>query len=250
MKQWCFDNFTQFLNLLFASTNITVRHIWFVFHLHHRYRWIDFWWQRYMNLVFIPVNTVMAKCILLNQCSNLQEKQNKKTCFTYPTRIPSSISVGATESAKSTTNFANCFTLIMYFGSSESALIIFVQRATYIEKEEKSIGDNVFFSAHTHTICQLYTCNGCSFVSVCLSAAKSHSAGAAKPVSLSFMPVNSLTCLIAFWMSSSIVLILLWYWPWPWKWKWNLERRIAISSSTCQSLHLRLPIQSTYISFE
>lgn len=44
--------------------------------------------------------------------------------------MPSSMSVGATESAKSTTNLANCFTLIIYFGSSESALMIFVHLAT------------------------------------------------------------------------------------------------------------------------
>ena len=49
---------------------------------------------------------------------------------TYPTLIPSSISVGATESAKSTTNLANCFTFIMYLGSFESALMIFVHLAT------------------------------------------------------------------------------------------------------------------------
>lgn len=55
----------------------------------------------------------------------------------YPTRIPSSMSVGATESAKSTTNLANCLTFIMYFGSSESALMIFVQRATFVMKREK-----------------------------------------------------------------------------------------------------------------
>jgi hypothetical protein len=48
----------------------------------------------------------------------------------YPTRIPSSISVGETVSARSTTNFANCFTLIIYLASSLPSLIIFVQRAT------------------------------------------------------------------------------------------------------------------------
>merc|ERR550517_2348635 len=47
-----------------------------------------------------------------------------------PTLIPSSISVGATESARSTTNLANCFTLMMYLGSSESALMILVHLAT------------------------------------------------------------------------------------------------------------------------
>lgn len=79
------------------------------------------------------------------------------------------MSVGATESARSTTNLANCLTFIIYLGSSVSALIIFVQRAT---------------------------CKGCSFCNVCLSAAKSHKAGGAKPVSDSLIPVNSLTRLI------------------------------------------------------
>ena len=37
------------------------------------------------------------------------------------------------------------------------------------------------------------TCRGCSFCSVCLSAAKSQSAGGARPVSDSLIPVNSLT---------------------------------------------------------
>lgn len=48
----------------------------------------------------------------------------------YPTLIPSSMSVGATWSPKSTTNLANCLTLIMYLGSSESALMILVHLAT------------------------------------------------------------------------------------------------------------------------
>lgn len=106
-----------------------------------------------------------------------------------PTLIPSSISVGATESARSTTNLANCLTLMMYLGSSESALMILVQRATW---------------------------SGCSFCRVCLSAAKSHRAGGASPVSDSFMPVSSLTRFIIVWMSSSTPLIDFVYCPWPW----------------------------------
>merc|ERR1719402_1092052 len=47
-----------------------------------------------------------------------------------PTLMPSSMSVGATASARSTTNLANCFTLMMYFGSSLSALMILVHLAT------------------------------------------------------------------------------------------------------------------------
>ncbi len=44
--------------------------------------------------------------------------------------MPSSISVGATFSCKSTTNFANCFTLIIYLASSLPELIILVHLAT------------------------------------------------------------------------------------------------------------------------
>merc|ERR1719410_3224865 len=93
-----------------------------------------------------------------------------------PTLMPSSISVGATESARSTTNFANCFTLMMYFGSSESALMILVHLAT---------------------------CRGCSDWRLCLSAARSHRAGGARPVSDSLMPASSLTLLVMSWMSVS-----------------------------------------------
>ena len=109
-----------------------------------------------------------------------------------PTLMPSSISVGATESARSTTNFANCLTLMIYWGSSESALMIFVHRAT---------------------------CSGCSFWSVCLSAARSQRAGGAKPVSDSLIPVSSLTRFIIVWMSSSTAFIDFVYCPWPWTWR-------------------------------
>merc|ERR1719288_491397 len=96
-----------------------------------------------------------------------------------PTRIPSSISVEATWSARSTTNLANCLTLMMYFGSSESALMILVHLATW---------------------------SGCSDCSVCLSAARSHSAGGARPVSDSLMPASSLTRLEMSVMSVSTAL--------------------------------------------
>merc|ERR1719418_258402 len=105
-----------------------------------------------------------------------------------PTLIPSSISVGATESARSTTNLANCFTLIMYFGSSESALMILVHLAT---------------------------CSGCSDWRLCLSAARSQSAGGARPVSDSLMPASSFTLLVISWMSVSTCLRAFVYCPWP-----------------------------------
>merc|ERR1719357_2093826 len=99
-----------------------------------------------------------------------------------PTLMPSSMSVGATLSARSTTNLANCFTLMIYFGSSESALMILVHLAT---------------------------CSGCSLCRVCLSAARSQRAGGARPVSDSLMPVSSLIFLSSCWMSSSTCLICL-----------------------------------------
>ena len=112
-------------------------------------------------------------------------KDQQNDCHNH---LPSSISVGATFSAKSTTNFANCLTLIMYFGESESELMIFVHRAT---------------------------CSGCSFSSVCLSAGRSHRAAGARPVSDSLMPVSSFTFFRIFWISSSTFLIDRAYWPVP-----------------------------------
>jgi len=60
----------------------------------------------------------------------LREKNCHADKVTNPTLMPSSMSVGATWSLRSTTNLANCLTLMMYLGSSVSALMIFVQRAT------------------------------------------------------------------------------------------------------------------------
>jgi len=74
-----------------------------------------------MYLIFISINSELKK--------HMYRWQNLIFYF-YPTRIPSSISVGDTVSARSTTNFANCFTLIIYLASSLPSLIIFVQRAT------------------------------------------------------------------------------------------------------------------------
>ncbi len=71
--------------------------------------------------------------LILISINSISEKNNyifKHLFSLYPTRIPSSISVGETVSARSTTNFANCFTLIIYLASSLPSLIIFVQRAT------------------------------------------------------------------------------------------------------------------------
>jgi hypothetical protein len=50
----------------------------------------------------------------------------------------------------------------------------------------------------------------------CLSAAKSHNAGGARPVSDSLIPDNSLTRFNIVWTSSSVSLIALSYGPAPW----------------------------------
>mmetsp|Transcript_22450 Transcript_22450/g.52100 ORF Transcript_22450/g.52100 Transcript_22450/m.52100 type:complete len:390 (-) Transcript_22450:224-1393(-) len=97
-----------------------------------------------------------------------------------PTLIPSSISVGATRSPSPTTNFAICFTLIMYFASSCPALRILVQRATW---------------------------RGCSCCMISLSATTSHMDGGASPVSDSLTPRMSFTRLFIFEMSPSMSLI-------------------------------------------
>lgn len=49
----------------------------------------------------------------------------------------------------------------------------------------------------------------------CLSAAKSHKAGGASPVSDSLIPVSSFTRFMIVWMSSSTVLIVFVYCPCP-----------------------------------
>merc|ERR1719356_1035337 len=105
-----------------------------------------------------------------------------------PTLIPSSMSVGATESARSTTNLANCFTFMIYLGSSESALMILVHLAT---------------------------CSGCSDWRLCLSAARSHKAGGASPVSDSLIPASSFTRLDISTMSVSTAFRAFVYWPCP-----------------------------------
>mmetsp|Transcript_39102 Transcript_39102/g.92524 ORF Transcript_39102/g.92524 Transcript_39102/m.92524 type:complete len:382 (+) Transcript_39102:527-1672(+) len=105
-----------------------------------------------------------------------------------PTRIPSSISVGATRSPSPTTNLAICLTLIMYLASSCPALRILVQRATW---------------------------SGCSLCIISLSATTSHMEGGARPVSVSFTPRMSLTRLFMELISFSMFLMGFVYGPSP-----------------------------------
>mmetsp|Transcript_37154 Transcript_37154/g.93242 ORF Transcript_37154/g.93242 Transcript_37154/m.93242 type:complete len:293 (+) Transcript_37154:2770-3648(+) len=82
-----------------------------------------------------------------------------------PTLMPSSMSVGATLSLKPDTYLAYCLMLMMYLASSVPGLMILVHLAT---------------------------CSGCSSCCICLSAARSHWLGWAKPVSDSRTPVSLL----------------------------------------------------------
>ncbi len=118
--------------------------------------------------------------------------------------MPSSISVGETVSARSTTNFANCLTLIIYLASSLPSLIIFVQRATCNGCSPKGEKNNIKFKQRNDILW-----------SACLSAAKSHNAGGARPVSDSLIPDISLTRFNIVCTSSSVCFIALSYGPAP-----------------------------------
>lgn len=57
MKQRCLDDFSQLLNLFFATTDVRVRNVWFIFNLHHSNRRIDLRRQWNMNLILVAVNS-------------------------------------------------------------------------------------------------------------------------------------------------------------------------------------------------
>ena len=117
-----------------------------------------------------------------------------------PTRIPSSMSAGATRSPSATTNLAICFTLITYLASSVFGAMILVQRAT---------------------------CSGCSSCIICLSETRSHCEGGARPVSSSFTPTSSWIFLFRSLMSFCAASIDLLYGPTP----YVLRRAMSPSSS-------------------
>ena len=101
-------------------------------------------------------------------------------CRSTPTRMPSSMSVGATRSPRPTTNLAICLMLITYLAFSVLGSMILVQRAT---------------------------CRGCSSCRACLSETRSHREGWASPMSDSLMPATSITrWLISFRSVSSFLM--------------------------------------------
>mmetsp|Transcript_4719 Transcript_4719/g.7422 ORF Transcript_4719/g.7422 Transcript_4719/m.7422 type:complete len:214 (+) Transcript_4719:1175-1816(+) len=105
-----------------------------------------------------------------------------------PTRMPSSMSVGATSLPRPTTNLAICLTLMTYCASSVLGLMILVHRAT---------------------------CSGCSSCIACLSWVRSHWLGCDNPVSDSLMPHRSFTFFAMSFRSVSSVLMELEYGPRP-----------------------------------
>lgn len=85
--------------------------------LHHCDCRVDLW--REGNVYLVPGKVVNWSSMLSHTRGLNMRKGTFKFKITYlflstPTLMPSSMSVGATLSARSTTNLANCFTLMMY----------------------------------------------------------------------------------------------------------------------------------------
>lgn len=103
-------------------------------YLHHSDSGVNLGRQRNVDLILVSVNAGSTEKTLnqhkfnryLKPVNLLISSIFEKIILPYPTLMPSSMSVGATWSLRSTTNLANCLTLMIYFGSSESALMIFV----------------------------------------------------------------------------------------------------------------------------
>ena len=100
-----------------ARTNIGVRHVRLLLHRHHRHRGVDLGRQRDLYLVLCAVHPAASEsrylaneqlvllfvhCLLTAQCQTPREH----CTMPHPTRMPSSMSVGATLSPSPTTNCA------------------------------------------------------------------------------------------------------------------------------------------------
>ena len=131
------SNLSQLFNLFLATTNVAVCHVWLLFNLvdffllkkntipihvkasdlHHCDCRVDLWWEGNVDLV--PRN---RKSILLSTI--MATMKSIYLFLSTPTLMPSSMSVGATLSARSTTNLANCFTLMMYLNIVSITVLI------------------------------------------------------------------------------------------------------------------------------
>mmetsp|Transcript_25683 Transcript_25683/g.60203 ORF Transcript_25683/g.60203 Transcript_25683/m.60203 type:complete len:264 (+) Transcript_25683:601-1392(+) len=117
-----------------------------------------------------------------------------------PTRMPSSISVGATFSPSPTTNLAICFTLITYLLGTCWALLLdppFPLPPDPLPLDEFGSVSPVMILVHRATW------SGASSDIICLSPTKSHIDGGDNPVSLSLIPIRFLTSVWCFLISSS-----------------------------------------------
>jgi len=61
VEEWHLNHLLELLNLLLAAAHIAVGDVWFLLHLHHSHRRVDFWWQRNVNLVLIPVHPTSSE---------------------------------------------------------------------------------------------------------------------------------------------------------------------------------------------
>lgn len=110
-EQWCLYDLSELLDLLLAPTNVRVCYVGLLLDLHHRDRGINLWWQWYLDLVLVAIDA---------RCEQLVPITDAGTDTTHPTRIPSSISVGATRSPRPTTNLAICLMLMTYLSCSSA----------------------------------------------------------------------------------------------------------------------------------
>ena len=168
-----------------------------------------------------------------------------------PTRMPSSMSVGAMRSPRPTTNLAICFTLMTYL-SLLSALPML--KAWPKPPRAPSILSTALlppslFEVSASLFCagmilvHRATCRGCSSLMRCLSAAMSHRSGGARPVWLSLTPIFSLTRFSASLISWSMRLSADAYGPWPY------VRSSCISPSSRGTMASFLSASSPFFSY-
>ena len=110
-EQWCLYDLSELLDLLLAPTNVRVCYVGLLLDLHHRDRGINLWWQWYLDLVLVAVDARYGQLVSITDA---------RADTTHPTRIPSSISVGATRSPRPTTNLAICLMLMTYLSCSSA----------------------------------------------------------------------------------------------------------------------------------
>lgn len=77
VKQRSFHDFSEFFNLFFTSTDITVCNIGFLFDLHHGDSRVDFGRKRDVNLVLVPVDSYSHSFFNVCGCYRVSQVYNK-----------------------------------------------------------------------------------------------------------------------------------------------------------------------------